>query len=83
MKRFQHLRNGREVEQKTAELVARHYKTPVNKAFSIETTTSPLSAKTVDHIANSVSTVYTKLINNDDISYNPVTKARKARTRRN
>lgn len=76
-KRFQHLRNGREVERKTAELVALHYKTSVNKAFTIETTTAPLSAKTVDHIANSISTIYTKLINNDVISYNPVTKAEK------
>jgi integrase len=77
MKRFQHMRNGRAVEQKTAELTALHYKKPVCKAFIIETATAPLSAKTVDHIANSISTVYTKLINNDVLSYNPVTKAEK------
>jgi len=77
MKRFQHMRNGRDVEQKTAELTALHYKKPVSKLFATETTTAPLSAKTIDHIANSISAVFTKLINNDVISYNPVAKAEK------
>ena len=77
MKRFHHLRNGRGVEKKTAELIALYYKKPVEKAFIIETTTAPLSAKTVDHIANSISAVFTKLVANDVVSKNPVSKAEK------